>query len=101
MNTTCTQTGVFTNCSTTGSATPNYSGFSALGAAIRANRERHRQQRAEEARDTMRRDVGARLANGDCPGAIQIALNGGDVELANQARQFCAAAPASPGVPAP
>jgi len=44
---------------------------------------------AREARQSLRRAVTDKLASGDCPGAIRAALEGGDMDLAREARDFC------------
>lgn len=44
---------------------------------------------ARAARDSLRQDVMQLLAADDCPSAIRAALNGGDMDLAREARDFC------------
>lgn len=46
-------------------------------------------QAAREARPALERRVNQALANGDCTGAVRIALEGNDRALAREAREFC------------
>lgn len=80
-------------CETTGGSTgptdygrlqarPDYSGFAALGASIRAKKARART-----------RKVGKLLAEGRCDDAVAAALDDGNIDLAREARSFCAEKP--------
>lgn len=71
------------------------------GQAIRRQREAAQQEQYARAqaeiaadkarfREGLRKDVGDLLAAGDCPKAIAVALKYGEIELANQAKAFCA-----------
>lgn len=72
----------------------------AIQAAQQARQQREQAQyaaaQAEIAADRarfsadLRRDVSAMLAEGKCQEAIAVALKYSDIELANQAKQFCA-----------
>lgn len=42
-----------------------------------------------DALSTLRTAVTQKLADGDCPGAVRMALEGGDMSLAREAREFC------------
>lgn len=44
---------------------------------------------ARTARPALQRAVNQALASGDCPGAIRLALEGNDMALAREAREFC------------
>lgn len=63
-----------------------------------ALQQQHFQQQQEQfdrtARDILRRAVANDLANGNCASAQNRALTAGDIEMAGQVRQFCAAKPA-------
>lgn len=54
----------------------------------RAQREIAAQRAEREA--GIRRDVGNMLASGDCEGAQKLALSTGSIDLANQAKAYCA-----------
>jgi hypothetical protein len=115
MQTTCSQTGPFTNCTTTGSPTPpappvqppssqpNYSGWGNLFKGIQARRERKREEaQIQEAQARVEADRQAQAANraavvqkvrsGDCAGAQSLALDQGDLTLARQVVDYCKAA---------
>ncbi len=50
----------------------------------------------QDAFETARRAVTSLLAEGDCEGAVKAALDGGYLDLAGQARAFCAAPTVQP-----
>lgn len=45
---------------------------------------------ARQQRDSLRQRVGQMVSGGDCAGAQSAALEGGDFELANQVKSYCA-----------
>jgi len=59
-------------------------------------REAKALQEAAAAREALARDVTALAAKGDCEAAVRTALEGGDLTLAREIRDFCESAPARP-----
>jgi hypothetical protein len=70
------------------------------GCSAGAHTEALRLRAARQAGENLRRQVSELLALDDCAGAVRTALSGGDINLAREAREFCASAPPSPA-PAP
>lgn len=65
--------------------------YGAHRAAREAREAEASQREAETAQTNLRYAVAALLERGMCAEAISAALQGGDVDLATQARSFCAA----------
>lgn len=62
-------------------------------AASYARAQAQMQQESQSWLDGVRKEVGARLAKGDCAGAQSFALSSGQIYLANQAKAYCASPP--------
>ena len=67
----------------------NFAAGAALGARLRQQREAEDAARAARATATLRRNVITRIQQGDCEGAVSVALDGGDLALATEARTLC------------
>jgi hypothetical protein len=112
MQTTCSRTGPFTNCTTTGSPTPqasqvqppssqpDYSGWGNFFRGLQARRERKRAEAADRAAQAQseahaqqaaanRAAVVQKVRSGDCAGAQSLALDQGDLALAQQVIDYC------------
>lgn len=81
-------------------ATENYNRNFAAGAQVGAQmRQRRLEEEAARQAQTsaaLRRNVVTLVRQGDCAGAVSMALDGGDLALATEARQFCTAPPPPP-----
>jgi hypothetical protein len=82
------------------SATESQPDYYDLGARMRERREERRAQQQREIEQAeaarLRGTVIQLLVQGDCEAAVSTALRGGSIELAQQAREFCAAGPPTP-----
>lgn len=65
----------------------------ALGAMLRRQRDAEAATRRDREAAALRRNVITLLRQGDCEGAVSVALNAGDLALATEARTFCQATP--------
>jgi hypothetical protein len=65
--------------------------FAQSAAAGAEARQRDDARRSAKADSALRSSVGARLKAGDCEGAAALALDAGNIDLASQAKAYCAA----------
>ena len=59
--------------------------------AIQNGLDQRRERERIETADRFRRTVGQLLSQGRCDEAVRMALDSGDISLAREAREFCAA----------
>lgn len=86
-DTTCTKVGATVNCHQEQSGLTDYGALLRSGAA---SVPRYDPGPQPDPSLQLRRQVGKLVAKGDCAGAEKAALEGGDLDLATRAREYCA-----------
>ena len=96
VNTTCTQTGIFTNCNSQYSPpppAPDYSGFAALARVLAERRARKaaEQQAAQQASqtDAFNEQIAGLVQSGRCSEASATAIRAGRYDVASTVNQVC------------
>lgn len=107
VDTTCTQTGMFTNCNSTYSPPPGQGfaeGMASLGRALAERRQRRLDRQAAEIEQQFNMRISELVQAGDCDSANQLAIKFGRYDVVNAIGQACrqmSQARTTPSYPAP